>query len=184
MQYILSEGNGMGAGYDLVRPRLLLVDDQRDLLMMNGLALHHHLPDHEIVLALGPQRALAEIRRDPLRWAGIVTDYRMPGMHGADLLAASVIYSHGEHHYDHLFRLLVSSSREHRLPNNRQSINLEGVAEELGIQFMLRPSEPMAFAAAVKDHLLCHQDRYRNAGPELVEDYLVPIDVSDLLLSR
>ncbi|HLC90440.1 MAG TPA: hypothetical protein VJI15_01610 [Candidatus Nanoarchaeia archaeon] len=177
MQHILSDGNRKEAGYDLIKPRLLLVDDEPGLLMSNGLALQHRLSGYDIVMALGPGRALSEIRRDPHGWAGIVTDFLMPYMHGADLLAASVIYSYGEHHYGNLFRLLVSSSREHRLPRNQGSIDLERVAEEMGVPFMLRPSGPLEFAAAVKDRLHRHQE---HRGYELVDGHLVPKDVSYL----
>ncbi|WP_233828786.1 response regulator [Paraburkholderia sp. ZP32-5] len=59
--------------------------------------------DYEVLLACDAEEALDILRREGARVAVVVTDFRMPGRHGADLLRQV------SHEYPHIVRILVTA---------------------------------------------------------------------------
>ena len=59
--------------------------------------------DYEVLLASDAEEALSILRRDGARVTVVVTDFRMPGRHGDDLLRQV------SHDYPHIVRVLVTA---------------------------------------------------------------------------
>ena len=59
--------------------------------------------DYEVLLADGADEAMAILRREGARVAILVTDFRMPGRHGDELLRQV------SHEYPHIVRILVTA---------------------------------------------------------------------------
>lgn len=74
---------GTGSGSPPVtKPRLLLVDDERQVL--DGLALHLRR-NYEVVARTSGEEALATLEREA-DFTAVISDLRMPGMNGVELL--------------------------------------------------------------------------------------------------
>lgn len=72
--------NGVGG-----RPAtVLVVDDEPDILLTLAFALEHRIPGVRVLVAASAQEALRFLAEEPIDL--VVTDYRMPGMSGLDLL--------------------------------------------------------------------------------------------------
>lgn len=65
-------------------PHILLVDDDKDLLMVTMEYLKQEDPSFEFVLAISAYEALAKMAET--KFVAIVSDYQMPGMDGLELL--------------------------------------------------------------------------------------------------
>ena len=74
---------GPAAGVQGRGGRLLLVDDEVDIVELGARMLIHH--GHEVVTATDPEQALAIYRQDPAGFDLVITDQTMPGMTGIDL---------------------------------------------------------------------------------------------------
>uniref|UniRef100_UPI0038B8DBDE response regulator n=1 Tax=Paraburkholderia sediminicola TaxID=458836 RepID=UPI0038B8DBDE len=59
--------------------------------------------DYEVLLADGAEEAMSILRREGARVAILVTDFRMPGRHGGDLLRQV------SQEYPHIVRILVTA---------------------------------------------------------------------------
>jgi two-component system response regulator PhcR len=59
--------------------------------------------DYEVLLAVGADEAMSILRREGARVAIMVTDFRMPGRHGGDLLRQV------SQEYPHIVRILVTA---------------------------------------------------------------------------
>jgi two-component system response regulator PhcR len=59
--------------------------------------------DYEVLLAGGADEAMSILRREGARVAVLVTDFRMPGAHGGDLLRQV------SQEYPHIVRILVTA---------------------------------------------------------------------------
>ncbi|QQC66895.1 response regulator [Paraburkholderia ginsengisoli] len=62
--------------------------------------------DYEVLLADGADEAMSILRREGARVAVLVTDFRMPGRHGGDLLRQV------SQEYPHIVRILVTAYAE------------------------------------------------------------------------
>ena len=68
--------------------RLLLVDDEPDILETVRALLEFKLPNLQVTVAPSGLAAMAMLERQP--FDVLVTDYRMPGMDGAQLAAEAM----------------------------------------------------------------------------------------------
>jgi two-component system response regulator PhcR len=59
--------------------------------------------DYEVLLASGAEEAMSILHREGARVAVLVTDFRMPGRHGDDLLRQVAL------EYPHIVRILVTA---------------------------------------------------------------------------
>lgn len=66
------------------RRRILVLDDEEDLLRWLQRKLTLALPDIQVIGETSPERALAQIKAAPL--ALVITDVRMPGLSGLELV--------------------------------------------------------------------------------------------------
>lgn len=66
------------------KQRILIVDDERIVLDVTRLSLEMLKP-FTVTAHLDPIAALAEFEADPAGFALVVTDFKMPGMNGAEL---------------------------------------------------------------------------------------------------
>lgn len=66
------------------RSTILLVDDEQDILDSLKELLEAAIPDVDVLIAPGGERALELLRENPVTL--IVSDYKMPGMDGLQLL--------------------------------------------------------------------------------------------------
>jgi len=69
------------------KKRILIVDDDRDILRMLEIGLKKMGPEYEIITAKNITTAIDEIEKQ--RFSLILTDYMMPGMTGVDLARAA-----------------------------------------------------------------------------------------------
>jgi DNA-binding NtrC family response regulator len=70
-----------------MKPRVVMVDDEEDLVWSTARRLRRDRPDLDAVGFADPQAALAELRRQPPDL--LITDVRMPGMTGLELMMAA-----------------------------------------------------------------------------------------------
>lgn len=84
----------------LARPTLLYVDDEE---MACKYFARTVAADYEVLLARSSDDAIAILRRDHARIAVLVTDFRMPGRTGGDLLREVA------QEYPHIVRILVTA---------------------------------------------------------------------------
>lgn len=67
------------------RPRLLLVDDEADILETMSALLEAAMPELHLTTAASGTQALQALKQEPADV--LLTDYRMPGMDGAQLVS-------------------------------------------------------------------------------------------------
>ena len=181
MQHIHTSRIGQIGGSTTTRPRLMLVDDEHKPLLTYGLALQQQFPGYDIVMALGPKRALEEVSANP-DFAGIISNIPMPDVDGPDLLASSAIYSKGEDYHRGLFRLIVSPTPGYQPLET--SVQLPELATPLNVHFRVcQPVYPSAFAYAVHElleQLYRPQHRFIPQRSEMIDGHIIPQDISDL----
>jgi two-component system response regulator PhcR len=82
------------------QPTLLYVDDEELACKYFARTVG---PDYEVLLASNSDEAIAILQRDNARIAVLVTDFRMPGRDGGDLLQQVAL------EYPHIVRILVTA---------------------------------------------------------------------------
>nr|WKF55886.1 Hydrogenase transcriptional regulatory protein hupR1 [Paraburkholderia busanensis] len=83
-----------------VRPTVVYVDDEE---MARKYFARAASGDYEVLLAGGADEAWSILRQEGARVAVLVTDFRMPGRHGGDLLRQVA------QDYPHIVRILVTA---------------------------------------------------------------------------
>jgi len=72
--------------------RWMLVDDNKDILMMLSAMLEHHTAA-AIECHNSPQSALAAFAAEPCAYEVVITDFEMPGMDGVELCRQLLAHS-------------------------------------------------------------------------------------------
>jgi CheY-like chemotaxis protein len=114
-----------------VRLRLLIVDDEPTLLAL----LQRYLErlGYEVDVAGTPEAALASFESDPDRYACVLTDLKLPGMTGEEMLERMRALRPG-------LRALVSSGQPYQ-------------PQSAGIGFLQKPYLPAMLAEALESVL-------------------------------
>ena len=94
------------------RPTLLYVDDEELACKYFARAVS---AEYEVLLASSGDEAIAILQQDNARIAVLVTDFRMPGRNGGDLLRQVAL------EYPHIVRILVTAYAD--IDALRQSVN-------------------------------------------------------------
>ena len=116
--------------------RILFVDDERRVLVGIERMLFGMGRDWEILLAGSGDEALAELERGPVDV--VVSDMRMPGMDGAELLRRV------QQGWPSTLRMLLSGHTE-----TDAAMRALNVAQ----QFLSKPCEPEALVGTIEDSL-------------------------------
>lgn len=95
-------------------PRILLVDDQRDVTRMLRSALETISPSFDIVEAASGEDAESEIRRSRSVFDMLVTDLRLTGMNGMELIRRARIFN------PHVYIVVVSAYSDQRTQSEVQ----------------------------------------------------------------
>lgn len=115
------------------KTRVLFVDDEPHILQGLERVLHPMRDEWEMLFADSGETALQTMEAGPCHV--VVSDLRMPGMNGAELLLAL------KERYPHTVRLILSAHADREL-----ILQCVGTAH----QFLSKPCEPEALCAAVK----------------------------------
>ena len=120
------------------KPRVLLVDDEPDVLQSLGACLAFDLPAVDIVTAQDGQEALSVIHRAPVDV--VVTDYKMPKMDGLELVTRI------HQHWPRCNTILMTAYADPQLAS-------DAIERGRVRRFLNKPFEPEDLAKAVGELL-------------------------------
>lgn len=163
--------------------RILVVDDDADMLLLIGSALRHAKDfASEVYVANDPKAALQKASEE--HFDIVVTDYQMPGSNGLELL------SEFRRKYPKVLRILITA-------HSTEKLALDAIKSAAVHSYLEKPFHPRALVAVLQEVVL-RQDRARVAWelrPDTVDVALklvsdmrermrdVPADMAELTLT-
>ena len=118
-------------------PKILIVDDDPDILQLLGETLRNATDfPNELVLETDPKSALERLERNPADL--VISDYKMPGMDGVDLLLQV------KAHHPHTLRMLMTA-------HSTQQAALAAVLTAEVHSYIKKPFQPGEVLRTIRD---------------------------------
>ncbi len=124
--------------HDPAKARILLVDDEPDILASLEDLFQAEMPEVHVQSVLSGHEALEALAQDA--YAVIISDYKMPGMDGLELLRKV------RHEAPSILRVLMTAFPD-------LTIALDAINEASVENFFVKPLEPDEIIAQIRDML-------------------------------
>jgi DNA-binding NtrC family response regulator len=153
---------------NLHRQRVLLVDDEQDILQALGDTLAAYLPEVEVHTAGSGPEALLILEHDPVDL--VVTDYKMPVMNGLDFLAKArgiqpLVPRIMMTAYPDLHLAIQAINDEHILNFITKPLNREQIVQAIGSALAERRTAELRSRAFANSLETLRREMARRAAP-------------------